>query len=320
MEQNITQNAEGSKREMVMKMFNDIAPTYDRLNHVLSLDIDRLWRRRVVRIVRRTGAKRILDLATGTGDLAIDMARRIRGCSIYGMDISHEMLEEARRKTRRIGLDERIVLEEGDAERIPLQDIGRRVPGTGQVLADAGRGRIHGGAPAPAKFRNSAHLHGPQAINMRGYRNMKRIATVAAMAVLLLAGGCSRQTIERKVAEKVSEKINVESLESIKVRNEDGEMAPVSQSGAPQASNSWASPSSAAVPSEERSSEGTLAPAMVIQKMRASRRSITGIPVNRLVKSRSSLRSRAKPPPAGTVTALCAICSARAISREAMRS
>lgn len=50
---------------------------------------------------------------------------------------------------------------------------------------------------------------------MRGYRNMKRIATVAAMAVLLLAGGCNRQTIERKVAEKVSEKINVESLESI---------------------------------------------------------------------------------------------------------
>lgn len=107
---------------MVMKMFDDIAPTYDRLNHMLSLDIDRLWRRRVVRIVRRTGAKRILDLATGTGDLAIDLARRIRGSSIYGMDISHEMLEEARRKTRRIGLDERIVLEEGDAERIPLPD------------------------------------------------------------------------------------------------------------------------------------------------------------------------------------------------------
>lgn len=126
MEQNITSNAEAEreegKREMVMKMFDDIAPTYDRLNHVLSFDIDRLWRRRVVRIVRRTGAKRILDLATGTGDLAIDLARRIRGSSIYGMDISHEMLEEARRKTRRTGLDERIVLEEGDAERIPLHD------------------------------------------------------------------------------------------------------------------------------------------------------------------------------------------------------
>lgn len=126
MEQNITSNAETEreegKREMVMKMFDDIAPTYDRLNHVLSFDIDRLWRRRVVRIVRRTGAKRILDLATGTGDLAIDLARRIRGSSIYGMDISHEMLEEARRKTRRTGLDERIVLEEGDAERIPLHD------------------------------------------------------------------------------------------------------------------------------------------------------------------------------------------------------
>ncbi len=110
-----------SKRDSVKLMFDDIAPTYDRLNHVLSLNIDRLWRRRVVRIVRRTGARRILDMATGTGDLAIDMARRIRGCTVCGADLSPEMLEEARRKIVRRGLDERITLTECDAENIGLQ-------------------------------------------------------------------------------------------------------------------------------------------------------------------------------------------------------
>ncbi len=110
-----------TKRERVKLMFDDIAPTYDRLNHVLSFNIDRLWRRRVVRIVRRTGAKRILDMATGTGDLAIAMARRIRGCTVCGADLSPEMLEEARRKIVRRGLDERITLTECDAEHIGLQ-------------------------------------------------------------------------------------------------------------------------------------------------------------------------------------------------------
>ena len=110
-----------TKRDRVRLMFDDIAPTYDRLNHVLSFNIDRLWRRRVVRIVRRTGAKRILDMATGTGDLAIAMARRIRGCTVCGADLSPEMLEEARRKIVRRGLDERITLMECDAERIGLQ-------------------------------------------------------------------------------------------------------------------------------------------------------------------------------------------------------
>ena len=64
---------------MVRGMFNDIAPTYDKLNHILSFDIDKLWRKRVVRIVRKLGAKYIMDMATGTGDLAIAMARKIEG-------------------------------------------------------------------------------------------------------------------------------------------------------------------------------------------------------------------------------------------------
>jgi demethylmenaquinone methyltransferase/2-methoxy-6-polyprenyl-1,4-benzoquinol methylase len=111
-----------SKGEMVRGMFNDIAPTYDRLNHILSLDIDKLWRKRVVRIVRRLGAKHIMDMATGTGDLAIAMARKIEGSTIYGADFSSEMLAVAKQKIEQLGLSERISLTECNAENIPLDD------------------------------------------------------------------------------------------------------------------------------------------------------------------------------------------------------
>ena len=111
-----------TKHERVRAMFDDIAPTYDRLNHILSLNIDRLWRKRVVRIVRRAGARRILDLATGTGDLAIALARGIRDCSVCGADLSPQMLAAAQRKIERVGLDERITLVESQAEHIALPD------------------------------------------------------------------------------------------------------------------------------------------------------------------------------------------------------
>ena len=111
-----------SKGEMVRGMFNDIAPTYDRLNHILSFDIDKLWRRRVVRIVRRLGAKQIMDMATGTGDLAIALARNIDGSTIYGADFSSEMLAVAKQKTAQLCLSERISLTECNAENIPFAD------------------------------------------------------------------------------------------------------------------------------------------------------------------------------------------------------
>ena len=111
-----------SKGEMVRGMFNDIAPTYDRLNHILSFDIDKLWRKRVVRIVRKLGAKRIMDMATGTGDLAIAMAKGIEGSTIYGADFSSEMLAVAKQKIEHLGLSERISLTECNAEAIPLED------------------------------------------------------------------------------------------------------------------------------------------------------------------------------------------------------
>jgi demethylmenaquinone methyltransferase/2-methoxy-6-polyprenyl-1,4-benzoquinol methylase len=111
-----------TKSEMVREMFNDIAPTYDKLNHILSLDIDRLWRRNVVRILRRKGVKQVLDMATGTGDLAIAIARNIEGSQIFAADFSREMLAVAHKKVEALGLSEQISLHECDAENISLPD------------------------------------------------------------------------------------------------------------------------------------------------------------------------------------------------------
>lgn len=108
------------KTERVKEMFDHIAPTYDRLNHILSLSIDKLWRRRVVKNVRRLGAKHILDVATGTADLAIAMARKIEGSTICGVDLSPQMLEVARTKVAKQGLEKQITLMEGNAEHLEL--------------------------------------------------------------------------------------------------------------------------------------------------------------------------------------------------------
>ncbi len=101
-------------------MFDNIAPTYDKLNHIMSLNIDRVWRRRVMRIVRRAKAHKIMDVATGTGDLAIAMAKRVDRTQILGVDLSEEMLAVARRKVEKQGLEERIMLEKGDAENLAM--------------------------------------------------------------------------------------------------------------------------------------------------------------------------------------------------------
>lgn len=109
-------NEQQTKKEQVEAMFDNIAPSYDRLNHILSFQIDRIWRSRVVRIVRKLKPQRVLDVATGTGDLAILLARKIEGAKVVGVDLSEEMLNVARRKVESAGLNERISLEKGDAE------------------------------------------------------------------------------------------------------------------------------------------------------------------------------------------------------------
>ena len=113
-------NEEQSKKEQVEMMFDNIAPTYDKLNHIMSLNIDRVWRRRVMRIVRRAKARKIMDVATGTGDLAIAMAKRVDRTQILGVDLSEEMLAVARRKVEKQGLEERIMLEKGEAENLDM--------------------------------------------------------------------------------------------------------------------------------------------------------------------------------------------------------
>ena len=115
-------NTDQTKKEEVREMFDNIAPKYDLLNHTLSMSIDRVWRRRVVGEVRRAKPGRILDVATGTGDLAIAMARRIRDVQVLGVDLSEQMLAVARRKIEARGLNGRIVLDRGDAERLAVAD------------------------------------------------------------------------------------------------------------------------------------------------------------------------------------------------------
>lgn len=115
-------NQSRGKKEQVREMFDRIAPAYDRLNHTLSLGIDRLWRRRTVRIVRRMRPGRILDMATGTGDLALLLARRIPGAQVTGIDLSEGMLAAARAKAKAAGLGERIELVRGEAELTGLPD------------------------------------------------------------------------------------------------------------------------------------------------------------------------------------------------------
>lgn len=113
-------NESQTKKEQVEEMFDNIAPTYDKLNHIMSLNIDRIWRRRVMRIVRRAKAHKIMDVATGTGDLAIAMAKRVDRTQILGIDLSEEMLAVARQKILKQGLEERIMIEKGDAENLDM--------------------------------------------------------------------------------------------------------------------------------------------------------------------------------------------------------
>lgn len=115
------------KKQRIGQMFDDIAPTYDLLNHLLSLGIDRGWRRRAVEMAARflQGRSRtplILDVATGTGDLAIALARSIPGAVVTGVDISENMLAAGGRKVAAKGLEERIVLQSGDAEALAFED------------------------------------------------------------------------------------------------------------------------------------------------------------------------------------------------------
>ena len=106
----------------IADMFDRISPKYDVLNHLLSLNIDKAWRRKTAKAVAMAYPSRILDLATGTADLAILLAKHNPQAHIIGMDISEKMLEIGKRKVDKKNLIHQIELRSGDAASLPFED------------------------------------------------------------------------------------------------------------------------------------------------------------------------------------------------------
>lgn len=110
-----------SKTKQVEAMFNDIAPKYDFLNHFLSLGIDKIWRRKVIRKIINDNPNDVLDIATGTADLAILLAKKHPSSKIIGVDLSENMLAVGRRKVEELNLSNHITLKQGDSLSLPFE-------------------------------------------------------------------------------------------------------------------------------------------------------------------------------------------------------
>ena len=116
------QEGHASKKAQIQRMFDRIARHYDFLNHALSLGIDRVWRRKAVAELSGYTNGRFLDVATGTGDVALLLLRKYPSATVIGVDIAEKMLEIARKKSGRKGLDQRITFENGDSENLRYPD------------------------------------------------------------------------------------------------------------------------------------------------------------------------------------------------------
>lgn len=114
------QHSELSKKEQVEQMFDGIAHRYDFLNRLLSFRIDVLWRNQVIKILKPFEPKRILDVATGTGDLALALTK-LKPNEIIGIDISSGMLEIGKQKVSKLGLNKMIQLQQADSENLPFE-------------------------------------------------------------------------------------------------------------------------------------------------------------------------------------------------------
>ena len=115
-------NQSGSKKKQVADMFDNIAKRYDFLNRLLSLGIDKIWRKQAIEQLRDKNPKIILDVATGTADVALETARRLQPEKIIGVDISIEMLNIGRQKIAKQSMRHIIELRQGDSENLPFQD------------------------------------------------------------------------------------------------------------------------------------------------------------------------------------------------------
>lgn len=114
-------NKSFGKKKQVAIMFDNISRRYDLLNHLLSFGIDRIWRRKAINLLKASNPKTILDIATGTGDFAIQ-ALRINPEKVIGIDISEGMVEYGRRKINKKNLNAKIELRMGDSENLAFKD------------------------------------------------------------------------------------------------------------------------------------------------------------------------------------------------------
>ena len=109
------------KKQQVEQMFDNIAPRYDFLNHFLSLGIDKIWRKKAIRILSDYKTDVLLDVATGTGDFAI-AAMKLKPSKVIAFDISEQMLQVGRIKAEKLGLGNSIKFVKGDSEAMPFSD------------------------------------------------------------------------------------------------------------------------------------------------------------------------------------------------------
>ena len=114
-------SSDKSKKEEVAEMFNNISQKYDFLNHFLSLGIDKIWRRKAINILKEVHPKKILDIATGTGDFAI-ASLKLKPSEVVGIDISEGMLAVGREKMITRKFDSIITMTLGDSEDLPFED------------------------------------------------------------------------------------------------------------------------------------------------------------------------------------------------------
>ena len=151
---------EGAKTEQVRQMFDSIAPAYDFMNRAMTMGIDIWWRKLAVKRLKRLHPTRLLDVATGTGDFAIQLHRSLQPQHITGIDLSQGMLDEAMRKVKEKGLEKDISFEQGDCMALPMQD----------EAFDA--------VTVAFGVRNFEHL-------LQGYREMARVLKPGGMLCVL---------------------------------------------------------------------------------------------------------------------------------------
>ena len=159
---------QGGKTEQVKEMFDSIAPAYDFMNHAMTLGIDKWWRRVACRKVAKHQPHTLLDVATGTGDFAIQLYKKLKPLKIVGLDLSEGMLEVARKKVAQKHLEEQISFEQGDCLHMRF----------GDAAFDA--------VTVAFGVRNFEHLDA-------GYREMHRVLnTDGVLCVIELSTPCNK--------------------------------------------------------------------------------------------------------------------------------